>query len=95
MGEPNGSISIIEPLFPLFENKLKNLHVSFSEVSKFIILFSLAEFFAISSAEALTSFAITLSTPEISFETLNDLAPKPLSPSKSIFGFSKFSQNAE
>jgi len=43
----------------------------------------------------LITLAITTSTSGISFATLRDLAPRPASPSRNIFGLSKSSQKAE
>ena len=95
VGEPKGSTSTIEPLLPFFEYELKKRHISSSEVSKFEISFSFTEFCAMFSPSEFTSLATTISTFEISFATLRDLAPRPANPSRNIFGLSKFSQNAE
>ena len=86
-GEPNGSISTIDPLLFFRECKLKNLQVSFSEVSKFLREFISEDSFASSKAFGLTSFAITSSTASISFATRKDLAPIPDNPSRKIFGY--------
>ena len=85
-GDPNGSMSTIDARSFILECELRNLHVSFSEISKFSKLFIFADFNAISSALGLTSFTITYSTSFISFATLNPLAPNPDNPSKKIFG---------
>ena len=85
-GDPNGSISTIDARSFILEWELRNLHVSFSEISKFFKPFVLADFKAISNALGLTSFTITFSTSFTSFAILNPLAPNPDNPSKKIFG---------
>ena len=91
-GEPNGSTSIIEPLLFFLECKLKNLHVSFSEVLKFSNEFNFDDSLANSNAFGFTSFAIACSTPSISFATRNALAPIPDKPSRKILDFQNFSK---
>jgi len=71
------------------------MHISFSDVSKFVISFSFMESCAMFRPSELISLAATASTSGISFATLRDLAPRPANPSRNIFGLSKFSQKAE
>ena len=87
--EPNGSMSIIEPLSPLVEYLLRNRHTSISEYSMFFKLFSCAEYFANFNAVGFRSLITTLSTCN-SFATRNPLMPTPDNPSKNIFGPAKF-----
>ena len=94
-GDPNGSTSTIEPRLFFCECILKNLHVSFSDISKFSNLFKVKDSLARLSPCELISFNTIFSTLSISVATRNALAPTPVNPSRKIFGLSNFFQNAE
>lgn len=92
-GEPNGSISTIEPLSPFVEYLLRNLHTSISEYSIFFKSFNRAEYSANFNADGFRSLIITLSICN-SLATRNPLTPRPDNPSKNIFGPLNFFRNA-